>query len=97
MYLIRAGDAAKEALERFGIEVGKEVTKRAVQKHITRNVMVQIWKYLGRKVITKAGEKSLTSFTKTVPLVGAPVGFAFDWSAARVVGSNAQKYYSGGG
>ena len=95
VYLILAGDAAKEALKRAGIEVSKEITKRAVQQYITRDVMVQIWKVVGRKIITKAGEKSLTSFMKLVPLVGAPVGYGFDWSAARYVGRNAIGYYSG--
>ena len=92
-YLILAGDSAKEALKRFGVEVAKSVTKKAVDRYITRDVMVKIWKIVGQKVITKAGEKSLTSFTKMVPLVGAPVGFAFDWAATQAVGRTAIHYY----
>ena len=95
LYLILAGDSAKEALKRFGIEVSKSVTKKAVDKYITRDIMVKIWKVVGRKIITKAGEKSLTSFMKLVPLVGAPVGFAFDWGATKAVGGLAIKYYKG--
>lgn len=95
VYLILAGDAAKEALKRVGIQISKEVTKKAIDKYITREVMKKIWKVVGQKIITKAGEKSLTSFMKMVPLVGAPVGFMFDWSAAKVVGKFAIKYYSG--
>lgn len=95
LYLILAGDSAKEALKRFGIEVSKSVTKKAVNKYITRDIMVKIWKVVGRKIITKASEKSLTSFMKLVPLVGAPVGFAFDWGATRAVGGLAIKYYKG--
>ena len=59
--------------------------------------MKKIWKVIPQKIITKAGQKSLTSFTKMIPLVGAPVGFAFDWAAARTVGRYAIKYYSGRG
>ncbi len=95
LYLILAGDSAKEALKRFGIEVSKSVTKKAIDKYITRDVMVKIWKFVGQKIITKAGEKSLTSFMKMVPLVGAPVGFTFDWIATRTVGKIAIKYYKG--
>jgi len=95
VYLIMAGNSAKEALKRFGIEVTKAVTKKAIQKHITREVMKKIWKVIGQKIITKAGQKSLTSFMKMVPLVGAPVGFFFDSISARVVGKFAVKYYSG--
>ena len=97
IYLILAGDAAKEALKRAGIAVGKELTKRAVSKYVTREVMKKIGVVLSRKIITKAGEKSLTSFMKLVPLVGAPVGYAFDWGSAQIVGRNAIKYYSGRG
>lgn len=95
--LVMAGDSAKEGLKRFGIELGKGITKKTVDKHITRETMKVIWKYVPQKVITKAGEKSFTSFSKMVPLVGAPIGFAFDWPVARIVGNTAIKYYSGGG
>ena len=97
LYLILAGDSAKEALKRIGIEVGKKLTRKGVQKYITREVMKKIWSVVGRKIITKAGQKSMTSFMKMVPLIGAPIGFAFDWSAARAVGRFAIKYYSGKG
>lgn len=94
IYLILAGDAAKEALKRMGIEITKEVTKKSIDKYITREVMKKIWKVVGQKIITKAGEKSMTSFMKMVPLVGAPVGFGFDWVATKAVGNTAIKYYS---
>ncbi len=95
IYLILAGNSAVEALKRAGIEVSKGVTKKAISKYVTREVMKKIWKVIPQKVITKAGEKSFTSFMKMVPLVGAPVGFAFDWAAARAVGKTAIHYYSG--
>lgn len=95
LYLILAGNSAKEALKRIGIETSKAITKKAVEKYITRDIMVKIWKVVGQKIITKAGEKSLTSFMKMVPLVGAPVGFAFDWTATQTVGKFAIAYYRG--
>ena len=97
IYLILAGDSAKEALKRLGIETSKGMTKKAVEKYITIEVMKKIWKVVPQKIITKAGEKSLTSFMKMVPVVGAPVGFVFDWAAAQAVGRTAIGYYSGGG
>lgn len=95
LYLILAGDSAKEALKRIGIEASKAITKKAVEKYITKDIMLKIWSVVGRKIITKAGEKSLTSFMKMVPLVGAPVGFSFDWAATQTVGKFAIKYYKG--
>ncbi len=95
IYIVLAGDSAKEALKRFGIETTKSVTKKAIEKYITRDVMVKIWKVVGQKIITKAGQKSLTSFTRMVPLIGAPIGFLFDFISAKVVGKIAINYYSG--
>lgn len=95
LYLILAGDSAKEAVKKLGIEVSKSLTKKAVENYITKDVMIKIWKVIGKKIITKAGEKSFTNFMKIVPLVGAPVGFAFDWTATQTMGKIAIKYYSG--
>jgi len=97
IYLILAGDSAKEALKRVGIEMGKEITKKAIEKHITQEVMKKIWKIIPQKIITKAGEKSITSFIKMVPLIGAPIGFAFDYAACKAIGKVAIHYYSGKG
>ena len=94
VYLILAGNSSKEALKRFGVEVGKAVTKKAIEKNITREVMKKIWKVVPQKIITKAGQKSMTSFMKMVPLVGAPIGFSFDYVATKTVGKMAIKYYS---
>jgi len=95
IYIILAGDSAKEAFKRFGIEISKAATKKTVEKYVTREIMTKIWAVIGQKIVTKAGEKSLTSLVKMVPLVGAPVGFAFDWTSTRIVGQTAIKYYSG--
>lgn len=95
LYIIMAGDSAKEALKHFGIEVSKGITKKAVNKYVTRDIMVKIWKVIPQKIITKAGEKSMTSFMKMVPVVGAPVGFVFDWVATKAVGKVAIHYYRG--
>lgn len=95
VYLILVGNSSKEALKRFGIEIGKAVTQKAIQKNVTKEVMKKIWKYIPQKIITKAGQKSLTSFSKMVPLIGAPIGFGFDYFATKALGKMAIKYYSG--
>lgn len=96
VFLILAGDSAKEGIKRMGIKVAEEVTRKAIEKHVTREMMQQLWKILPPKIITKAGEKSFTNFMKIVPLAGVPVGYVFDWYATQTVGKMAIKYYSGG-
>lgn len=65
--LVMGGNAGVNALKNIGIKMGQEYTKKAVQKHITREVMKKINKIISRKIITKAGEKSVVSFAKLVP------------------------------
>ena len=93
VYLILAGDAAKEAFKRVGIQLGKEITRRAVRRYVSREVAKRLWALLGRRIVIQAGERSLVALTKAAPLVGAPIGFAFDWVAARAVGRAAKRYY----
>lgn len=94
--LVMAGDAGKEALKTAGVMVGKHWTKKAVDTLITRQVMNVIWKVVPRTVITKAGQKSLLSFTRMVPGVGGVVGFGFDWAYAQMIGRRAITYYRDG-
>ena len=44
LYLILAGDSAKEALKKFGIEATKAMANEAVDKYITKEIMQKIWK-----------------------------------------------------
>lgn len=92
--VLLAGDSAKEALKRLGIEVSKAMTRKAVQKEISQEVMTKVWINLGRKVASKIGRRSVTRFERSAPLIGAPIGFAFDWFATRAVGRRAIRYYS---
>ena len=93
--LVMGGNAGINALSKAGIKVGQEFAKKAVKKFITREVMKKVNRVLSRKIITKAGERSLTSFTKLVPIVGAPIGFAFNYLGTRGIGKVAFKFYKG--
>jgi len=93
--LVMGGNAGINALKNAGIKIGEEFAKKGVNKYITREVMKKINKIISRKIITKAGEKSLTSLTKLIPLVGAPIGAAFDYFGTRSIGKTALIFYSG--
>lgn len=92
--VLLAGGTAKEALKRLGIEVSKTMTRKAVQKEISQEVMAKVWVNLGRKIAARLGRKSVTRFRRSAPLIGAPIGFAFDWYATREIGRRAIRYYS---
>ncbi len=93
--LVLGGNASKDALKNIGIKLGQELAKKGVNKFINREAMKKINKVISRKIITKAGEKSFTSFTKLVPIVGAPIGAAFDGFGTFGIGKTANKFYKG--
>lgn len=93
--LVMGGSGSLEALSGAGIKVGQEFAKKAVDKYINREVMKKVNKVISRKIITKAGEKSFTSFTKLVPLVGAPIGGGINLIGTHAVGKAALEFYKG--
>lgn len=93
--LMIGGDSAVQTFKQFGVVATNDFSKRWVQRNVTRETMKQVHKVVSRKVITKAGEKSITSFTKLVPVVGAGVGYVIDRSYARLLGERAIRYYAG--
>jgi hypothetical protein len=96
LVLILAGNSAVTALRTFGVAAANDMGKKWVQKNVTRETMKQVNKVVSRKILTKAGEKSLTSLVKLVPVAGAVVGYTVDRSYARALGESAIRYYGGG-
>jgi hypothetical protein len=95
LVLILAGNSAVVALRGFGVAAANDMGKRWVQRNVTRETMKRVNKIVSRKILTKAGEKSLTSFVKLVPVAGAAVGYTLDRSYTRALGESAIRYYSG--
>lgn len=93
--LVMGGEGAMRALSGAGVKIGQEFAKKSVNKYINREIMKKINKVVSRKIITKAGEKSLTSFSKLVPVVGAPIGAGINWVGTQLVGRTAHKFYQG--
>ncbi len=92
IYLILAGNSAQDCLHVFGIHVDA-VTRKTIKRYLTREITIELWKHLARRIIATAGVKSLSRMSRAIPLVGAPIGFAFDYAAARSVGECACDYY----
>ena len=93
IYMILAGPAAKESLSVLGVEIDT-VTKKAVRRYVTRELMSEIWKKIARQIAVRTGRKTAIKLSRMVPLIGAPIGFATDYAAAKSVGSFAKEYYN---
>lgn len=80
LILILAGNSAVTAMRTFGVAAANDMGKKWVRKNVTRETMKQVNKVVSRKILTKAGGKSLTSVMKLVPVAGAAVGYTVDRS-----------------
>ena len=92
LYMILAGSAAKEHLKVMGVEIDA-VTQRAVKRYVNRELMCEIWKHIGRHIAVTTARRSAAKLSRMVPLIGAPIGFAYDYAAAKSVGAFARQYY----
>ncbi|MCA9217657.1 MAG: EcsC family protein [Planctomycetales bacterium] len=95
IYMILAGRDAKNYLKVLGIEID-QVTKASLKRYASRELLAGIWKQIGRHIAVTTGRKSATKLSRMIPLIGAPIGFAFDYTATRTVGAFAREYYRGG-
>lgn len=93
LVLFGAVDSKMQALKQIGIEAAKVATKKAVDQYMTKEIMKSVLKLPLKEAATKMAQKALA--TKMIPLVGAPIGFGFDWMTTQAVGKLAIKYYSG--
>ena len=93
LVLFGAVDSKMQALKQIGIEAAKVATKKTVDQYMTKEIMKSVLKLSLKEAATKMAQKALA--TKMIPLVGAPIGFGFDWMTTQAVGKLAIKYYSG--
>ena len=94
VYLIMAGDRARESLKQLGLDVGEKLTRRALEKLLTDEIRLQIRSAIPKAIIRKTGRSTSSKLMKLVPVASAPVNFAFDYGAAKVIGNTAIRYYS---
>ena len=86
------GSGGTEVLKRTGVEVGKKTTAAAFQR-IPGRILIEINKKIGYRLVTKAGEKGVVNLAKLVPLVGAPVGAAFEGVGCKTIATCALRMF----
>jgi uncharacterized protein (DUF697 family) len=84
-----AGDVAKDAMQGLGIPLGSRLTQRAVEQ-IPGRALVEINKRIGLRLLTSAGQRGMSSFSRFVPVVGGVVGGVLDAIVCRMVGGTAK-------
>ena len=88
-----AGDVARQAMDDLGIPfAGPKLTQKAVSQ-VPGRALVEINKRIGLRLLARAGERSVSGFSRFVPIVGGVVGGTLDAVVCRMVGRTAKSLH----
>jgi hypothetical protein len=83
--------AVSQALRQLGLRAGQRVTRTLIRKYVTENVVKETTRVAAKYLFVRLTRKAVVS--KTVPLVGAGIGAAWNWVELEAVGRRAIHYY----
>jgi hypothetical protein len=83
--------AVSQALRHVGVRAGQGVTRKLIQKYLTESFVKEAGQVAGKYLAIRVTEKAVVS--KTIPLVGAGIGAAWNWVEMQAVGRRAIRYY----
>lgn len=92
VYACIVGKTAADVLKNSGIKVSNKIGQNMVRK-VPGKVLIDINKKLGFRFITKGGTKGIINLGKTIPLLGAGVGSAFDFTTTKMIVNRAKKLF----
>jgi hypothetical protein len=83
--------AVSQALRQIGLRAGQRVTRSLIQKYVTESFIKDVTRFATKFLFIRVTRKAVVS--KTVPLVGAGIGAAWNWLEVEAVGKRAIRYY----
>lgn len=86
------GNEVKEILKQAGIQIGKKLTERSVQK-ISSALIVRINRAVGFRLLTKFGTKGAINLSKAIPVIGGFIGGGVDAYSTKVIGNKAKELF----
>lgn len=90
--MVIIGQDVKEVCKQAGIKIGTKFTYKLIEK-IPGTVLTKINQLVGFRLLTKAGERSVVSLTKMVPVIGGIIGGSVDAVTCRITGKAAQSAF----
>jgi hypothetical protein len=85
--------AVSQALRKVGIRASETATKNVIRKALTHEAGKEIGERAVKFLGIRLSEKAIA--TKTVPIVGAGIGAAWNWLEIQAVGNRAVDYHLG--
>jgi hypothetical protein len=85
--------AISQALRKLGVRAGEQATKNLVRKLVSREAAKEIAERAAKLLGIRLTEKAIAA--KTVPIVGAGIGAAWNWAEIQLVGNRAIDYHLG--
>ena len=83
--------AVSQALRQIGLRAGQRVTRNLIRKYVTENFIKDATRFAAKYLFIRVTRNAVVS--KTVPLVGAGIGAAWNWVEIEAVGKRTIRYY----
>lgn len=93
VYIALCGNSVKSILKKTGIDLGTKVTATLIQKYLTLEMIAQINKSVGFKLLTKTSASGVINLGKVVPVVGGLIGGGFDAITTNLIGNAARDIF----
>lgn len=93
VYVSLTGQSAADILKQAGIKIGTKMSTVLIKK-IPFEIIKQINKTVGFRLLTKFGEKGVINLGKCIPLVGGLIGGTVDAVGTRTIGKTAKKVFN---
>ena len=92
VYLALTGQSSVDILKQFGIKAGIKFSEVLI-KRIPTEIIKQINKKVGFRLVTKFGEKGVINLGKCIPLLGGVIGGSVDFFGTQKIGKTAKKMF----
>ncbi len=92
VYACLLGASAREALAQAGIKMSQKLTQKAISS-VSREVLTQINKTIGFRLVTKFGSKGVLNLGRLIPVVSGVVGGSINGFWCRSSGKAAKKLF----
>ena len=93
VYVALTGQAAADILKQAGINLGTKMSKVLIKK-IPFEVIKQINKAVGFRLVTKFGQTGVINLGKGVPFVGGIIGGTVDAVGTSTIGKTAKRVFN---